>query len=81
VKAGGHEKINFSCLLTWCHNDQNNVLVVYGALGDSVDLTKDVIFKLRIVVGLNMCVGVCVCGGFACVRTCSGTTPVPSEEA
>ena len=40
------------------HNDQNDVAVVYGALGDFVDLTKDVIFKLRIVVRLNTCVGV-----------------------
>jgi hypothetical protein len=42
----------------WCHNGQNNVPVVYGALGYSVDRTKDVIFTLCIVVGLNMCVGV-----------------------
>jgi hypothetical protein len=41
-----------------CHNGQNNVPVVYGAIGDSVDLTKDVILKLRIVAGLNIYVGV-----------------------
>jgi hypothetical protein len=34
--------------------------VVYGALGDSIDLTIDVIFMLYGVVGLNMCVG-CEC--------------------
>jgi hypothetical protein len=41
-----------------CHDGQNNVLVVYGAIGDSVDLTKNVILKLRIVAGLNIYVGV-----------------------
>jgi len=46
----------------WCHNGQNDVPVVYGALGDFVDLAKDVIC---VVVYFNMCVGVCVC---ACVK-------------
>ena len=41
----------------WCHNGQND-----GALGDFVDLAKDVIC---VVVYFNMCVGVCVC---ACVK-------------
>jgi hypothetical protein len=48
----------------WCHNGQNDVPVVCGALGDSVDLTMDVIFMLCVVVGLNMCIGC------ECVRVC-----------
>lgn len=38
------------------HNGQNDVSLVYEALGDSVGLTKDMIFNLRVVVDLNMCV-------------------------
>jgi hypothetical protein len=70
----------------WCHSSHNDVPVVYGALGDSVDLTMDVILMLCVIVSLNMCVG-CECvrmGGFAyggfCVRwvTLSYTIAVPS---
>ena len=38
------------------HNGQNDMSLVYEALGDSADLNKDMIFNLRVVVDLNMCV-------------------------
>jgi hypothetical protein len=53
---------------TWCHNCQNDMLVAYRALGDSVDLTMDMIFVLCVVVGLNMCVE-CECMR-VCVEVC-----------
>ena len=48
------------------------------------DLTRNMIFKLCVVAGLDMCVGVLVCVRvceFVYVHTCSDTTAVPRKEA